>query len=710
MDILQDEHTSPDFLFVNKEKEDDTTAWTQNNNWTDNNYWNQMDFDQRTRGVQPAFSAEKGGPGCDFLFNAWTLKDRPEIKQQLAKKIHSLNERRANGDTGIWMYLDSGASRSVIQEESPIRALLSNISETQGSCNVGNGANLKYLEKGMLTTNNEVTVVQSLKYDLYAAVAAAKRGVSCVLDYDTNGTNRSFLIDKKSGIATPLIERKKGILEVPVHLFTDNNDKGLKVTENLIPTIKLSKASVAKFWFGMDKGEFDPYTRDNNSDEISLFTFDIINSLGQRQKDFLIHARLAHLPRKAILQLIKDGAMGLPYKGKFKELCRPCLESRQRAENHGKQLTRHPNGKFGEHLHSDLAIVNIPDFKGFKYVLTVVDEISDEVIITLLKSKSAEVVLSACKNTHKIITARCKSQIKSWQFDRGSEFLNDLFEEWITRELGATQLFSNIEHPWENGRAERSFGTLFQKARAMLKYADLPNATWGKAMAHAAYLKNRSPSTRLNLLSPLQFRTGEAQDFTRLRVFGCPAQIFVRATKRENNKLSDRSEKGTLIGMSTLGNGYIFRVQRTNQIVEIDSRDAKFNETFSDCIDRKGRKIKGGKVLDPDLFNEPEMAYDMMKALEEWNTKKDSISRFSSTNSFDSLDDENNEDVKDKDDNDSDNSEDDNDPDNSDEDNVQSHEDSMSTKNLPGPIKTSKKSREVSMSTKNLHGPIKTFK
>ncbi len=34
------------------------------------------------------------------------------------------------------------------------------------------------------------------------------------------------------------------------------------------------------------------------TDEISLFTFDIINSLGQRQKDFLIHARLAHLPRK----------------------------------------------------------------------------------------------------------------------------------------------------------------------------------------------------------------------------------------------------------------------------------------------------------------------------------------------------------------------------------------------------------------------------
>jgi hypothetical protein len=60
------------------------------------------------------------------------------------------------------MYLDSGASRSVIHEESPIRQHLSNVSTTTGSCNVGNGANLKYLEKGMITKFNEVTVVQDL--------------------------------------------------------------------------------------------------------------------------------------------------------------------------------------------------------------------------------------------------------------------------------------------------------------------------------------------------------------------------------------------------------------------------------------------------------------------------------------------------------------------------------------------------------------------
>ena len=193
---------------------------------------------------------------------------------------------------------------------------LSNVTETDGSCKVGNGANLTYLEKGNVTLNNEVTVVKDLQYDLYAAVAAAKRGISCVLDYNLNGDNHSYLLCKKSGQITPLIERRKGILEVPVHLYVPD-EQGLMVTDlkSSRDSCQMSMASISKFWTGMDMKQFDPYNRDNNNDEISLFTFDIItsNSLGQKQKDFLIHARLAHLPRKAILQLLKNGATGLPF-------------------------------------------------------------------------------------------------------------------------------------------------------------------------------------------------------------------------------------------------------------------------------------------------------------------------------------------------------------------------------------------------------------
>jgi hypothetical protein len=62
--------------------------------------------------------------------------------------------------------------------------------------------------------------------------------------------------------------------------------------------------------------------------------------------------------------------------------------------------------------------------------------------------------------------------------------------------------------------------------------------------------------------------------------------------------------------MSDKGNGYIFLVQKSNMLVEIDSEDAKFNETFADYRGRQG-KLTGAPYIDPDLKEEKEDAnYD----------------------------------------------------------------------------------------------------
>ena len=74
--------------------------------------------------------------------------------------------------------------------------------------------------------------------------------------------------------------------------------------------------------------------------------------------------------------------------------------------------------------------------------------------------------------------------------------------------------------------------------------------------------------------------------------------------------------------MSKHGNGYLFRIQRNNTVVEIDSKDVKFNETFSDCMDRRGKLIKGGRVLDPDLL---EIEHQKEKGIECTNKEKPEI-------------------------------------------------------------------------------------
>ena len=577
-------------------------------NWT--NAWIQQDFRLTTQGDQPA-SEQVAGPGwvgLEFLADSETMA---HVRHQVEEKMRLIKDLKNRGVEGYWAYYDSGASRSVMGTNSSLRGLMKNVRPASGSCVVGNGKSLQYLERGDVTANNEFTVVEGLRYDLYAAVAAAKRGVTSVIDFDMNtGKNNCFSYCKLTGTATPPVERKKGVLEVPIGL--QPHERGLismapaYVNKSEQDECELTTAEVSTFWYAWEHDKPNLLQKDDNTTDGAYFVFDLVSKLGQRQRDFLIHARLAHLSRVAILQLVKRGGLNLPYSGKFKELCRPCLEARQRAGNHGVEHDRHPNAKSGEHLHSDLAIVNHPDFGGNTMVLTVVDEKTDEVAVSLLKTKTADNVLQECKRIHKIIKARTGNKLKTWQFDRGPEFLNKIFNKWIEEELGATQRFSNIEHPWENGRAERSFGTIFSKARSMMKHADLPNGTWGKAVIHAVYLKNRSPSSRLNGMPPLQYRTGEPFDYGRLRVFGCPAQIYIRNKNRVNGKLSDRSEKGTLMGMSTKGNEYIFRVPRTNEIAEVDSKDALFNENFDDCRDRKGKLIPGGRIMKPDLTVDPE--------------------------------------------------------------------------------------------------------
>jgi transposase InsO family protein len=410
------------------------------------------------------------------------------------------------------MYFDSGATRSVISENSIIKPYLKNVQPTTGSCSIGNGQPLHYLQRGIINKQFEITVVKDLKYDLYSAVSAAKLGISSIIDYDmTTGKNNSYTIDKTTGEITPLIERGRGILELPLHLgmdisllSADGTNKPKEEDTTLSPNL------ISIFWDTIENKSFDHAKRENNTTEFSLFTFDILRSLNQREQDFLIHARLGHIPREKILQLIKNGTTGIEsYSGKFKELCKPCMQAKHRAENHGHQHTRHPEGKPGEHLHSDLAVVSTPNLNGNKNVLTVVDEISKEIMIALLKRKTAAEVNNTCRQILAIIWARTENKLKTWQFDRGTEFLNSHFSKWIMQELGATQRFSNVEHPWENGVAERSFETLFGIARSLLKHADLLNTLWGKAILHSVFLKNRTPTESCNGMSPLQFRTKE---------------------------------------------------------------------------------------------------------------------------------------------------------------------------------------------------------
>jgi hypothetical protein len=149
--------------------------------------------------------------------------DNSQIKTIIEEKIKQLKEIKEKKLPELWMYFDSGATRSVISETSPIKSHLKNVRPTGGSCSIGNGEPLLYLQRGTINKQFEITVVKDLKYDLYSAVSAAKLEISSIIDYDLEtGENHSYMVDKQTGNIIPLIERGKKILEVPLQLMIPN--------------------------------------------------------------------------------------------------------------------------------------------------------------------------------------------------------------------------------------------------------------------------------------------------------------------------------------------------------------------------------------------------------------------------------------------------------------------------------------------------------
>jgi hypothetical protein len=74
-------------------------------------------------------------PQLDHLFP-------PKIKSELATQLAKIHSTKANSQEQLWMYFDSGASRSVISTTSPIRTHLQAVKPTYGSCSIGDGTPL----------------------------------------------------------------------------------------------------------------------------------------------------------------------------------------------------------------------------------------------------------------------------------------------------------------------------------------------------------------------------------------------------------------------------------------------------------------------------------------------------------------------------------------------------------------------------------------
>ena len=75
---------------------------------------------------------------------------------------------------------------------------------------------------------------------------------------------------------------------------------------------------------------------------------------------------------------------------------------------------------------------------------------------------------------------------------------------------------------YSNGFAERTIGVLDQMSRTMREARQLPNDFWEASFAHAAFLRNRMPTTIDGVvhMDPYQAFFGHVYDYSKLKIFG----------------------------------------------------------------------------------------------------------------------------------------------------------------------------------------------
>ncbi|GJR91241.1 retrovirus-related pol polyprotein from transposon TNT 1-94 [Tanacetum coccineum] len=224
-----------------------------------------------------------------------------------------------------------------------------------------------------------------------------------------------------------------------------------------------------------------------------------------------------------------------------------------------------------ELVHSDVWQAPVQSLGGAKYFVSFIDDYSRRCWVYPIKKKSD--VFEVFKVYKARVELDSGKKIKCLRTDNGGEYTGDEFDTFCRQE-GIKRQFTTAYTPQQNGVAERMNRTLLERARAMLATASLGKSFWAEAVNTACYVINRSPSTAVELKTPMEMWTGKPVNYSDLHIFGSP--VYVMYNTQETTKLDPKSRKCLFLGYADGVKGYRLWDPTAHKVVV--SRDVVFME------------------------------------------------------------------------------------------------------------------------------------
>lgn len=209
-------------------------------------------------------------------------------------------------------------------------------------------------------------------------------------------------------------------------------------------------------------------------------------------------------------------------------------------------ISTHKTTNVGDVVHLDVwGPYRITSRDGFRFFLTIVDDVSRAVWVYLLKNKSkvSEYIISF----YKMFQTQFSVNIKNFRSDNGTEFVNHKLQSFFDSK-GVLHQTSCSYTPQQNGVAERKHRHLLNVARSLLFQGGIPLYFVTDCILTPAHLINRLPSSVLKGKSPFEVLFGFKPCLNNLRCFGC---LCFATILNNSDKLSSRATKSVLIGYAT---------------------------------------------------------------------------------------------------------------------------------------------------------------
>jgi transposase InsO family protein len=276
------------------------------------------------------------------------------------------------------------------------------------------------------------------------------------------------------------------------------------------------------------------------------------------------HVIFGHCNQKDVLRNASN-VDGMEINSKSMPDCEICIVNKKPNERNRDAVPK-SNNVF-DLVYSDLSGPITPVGKqGFKYVMNFVDDHSGAIFLYPLKRKSDAV------KCLKLFLADSKKYgaVKALRSDNGTEYVNKEFQD-VLLDNGIEHQTSAPYSPHQNGRAERSWRSLFEMARCMLNENGLPKSLWPYALLHASYIRNRCPCAWSKTETPYSIITGSKPDVGDLEPFGKSCFAYDHTV---SGKLEKRWKKGIFCGFDRRSPALFVYHAETQNVVR--HRNVKF--------------------------------------------------------------------------------------------------------------------------------------